>query len=53
MPGREYMVTGFQGVPVTPKFKFRGMGRLFKVEITYTSDRDKLRDLRALMIKQP
>lgn len=41
--GKEYMVTGVPGEPVTPKFKGTGG---FKLEVIYTADREKPRDLR-------
>ncbi|MGB8698708.1 MAG: hypothetical protein WCD18_04765 [Thermosynechococcaceae cyanobacterium] len=40
---KEYMVIGIPGTPVIPNFK--GKGQL-KVEISYTADRDKPRDIR-------
>ena len=41
--GKEYMVTGVPGEPVIPKFKGTGD---FKLEVMYTADREKPRDLR-------
>jgi hypothetical protein len=41
--GKEYIVQGQRGVPVTPRFEGRGV---FKLEVEATNERDKKRDLR-------
>ena len=41
---REYIVLGVPGTPITPQFRGSGTG-LIKMEISYTEDQDKPRDI--------
>lgn len=45
--GREYLVWGVPGQPITPQFRGRGQ---VKLEITFTKYRDRPRDLRGVSV---